>query len=53
MRTDVLERDLQLPDGWLAANCPTATLRLREGVSHFTIVEHAEPGLDRLAEVIR
>jgi pimeloyl-ACP methyl ester carboxylesterase len=38
--------------GWLAAHCPTATLGLREGATHFTIVEHAEPGLEWLAEVI-
>ncbi|TDW92307.1 alpha/beta fold hydrolase [Kribbella sp. VKM Ac-2566] len=37
---------------WLAAHCPTATLRVREGASHFTIVEHAEPGLDWLAEAV-
>jgi pimeloyl-ACP methyl ester carboxylesterase len=37
---------------WLAAHCPTATLRLCAGASHFTIVEHAEPGLEWLAEVI-
>jgi pimeloyl-ACP methyl ester carboxylesterase len=38
---------------WLAAHCPTATLRLCEGATHFTIVEHAEPGVEWLAEVIR
>ncbi len=34
---------------WLAAHCPTATLQLHEGASHFTIVEHAEEGLEWLA----
>ncbi|MFC0622861.1 alpha/beta fold hydrolase [Kribbella deserti] len=34
---------------WLAAHCPNATLRVCEGASHFTIVEHAESGLDWLA----
>ena len=38
---------------WLAAHCPTATLRVCEGASHFTIVEHAESGLDWLgAELV-
>ena len=35
---------------WLAAHCPTATLQLHEGASHFTIVEHAEEGLEWLAK---
>ncbi|MFK4083453.1 alpha/beta fold hydrolase [Kribbella sp. NPDC020789] len=35
---------------WFAANCPTATLQLHEGASHFTIVEHAEEGLTWLAK---
>jgi pimeloyl-ACP methyl ester carboxylesterase len=33
---------------WLATNCPTAELRLRKGESHFTIVTHAESGLEWL-----
>ncbi|SEH02191.1 Pimeloyl-ACP methyl ester carboxylesterase [Nonomuraea solani] len=33
---------------WLAAQCPNAELRLLEGDSHFTIVEHAESGLEWL-----
>jgi pimeloyl-ACP methyl ester carboxylesterase len=37
---------------WLAAHCPTAALQVCEGASHFTIVEHAEPGLEWLAEAI-
>ncbi len=35
---------------WLAARCPTAELRLAEGASHFTIVAHAESGLEWLRE---
>lgn len=35
---------------WLAAHCPTATLQIHEGASHFTIVEHAEEGLRWLAD---
>jgi pimeloyl-ACP methyl ester carboxylesterase len=33
---------------WLAAHCPTAELRLCPGDSHFTIVTHAESGLEWL-----
>jgi pimeloyl-ACP methyl ester carboxylesterase len=33
---------------WLAAHCPTAELRLCPGDSHFTIVTHAEAGLEWL-----
>ncbi|MFI6631067.1 alpha/beta fold hydrolase [Nonomuraea fuscirosea] len=33
---------------WLAAHCPSAELRLCAGDSHFTIVTHAESGLDWL-----
>jgi pimeloyl-ACP methyl ester carboxylesterase len=33
---------------WLAASCPTAELRLCRGESHFTIVTHAESGLEWL-----
>ncbi|MGI5247507.1 alpha/beta fold hydrolase [Dactylosporangium sp. CA-139066] len=35
---------------WLAANCPNAELRRCAGDSHFTIVTHAEPGLEWLRE---
>lgn len=35
---------------WLAARCPTAELRLTEGDSHFTIVAHAESGLEWLRQ---
>lgn len=34
---------------WLAANCPTAELRRGAGDSHFTVVAHAESGLEWLA----
>lgn len=37
---------------WLAANCPTAELRACTGASHFTIVTHAEPGLEWLRRQI-
>ncbi|MEV4574500.1 alpha/beta hydrolase [Nonomuraea jabiensis] len=37
---------------WLAAHCPTAELRLCEGDSHFTIVTHAERGLEWLRRQI-
>jgi pimeloyl-ACP methyl ester carboxylesterase len=37
---------------WLAANCPTAELRLCEGDSHFTIVNHAESGMQWLRRQI-
>jgi pimeloyl-ACP methyl ester carboxylesterase len=33
---------------WLAAHCPAAELRLCSGDSHFTIVTHAEAGLEWL-----
>lgn len=33
---------------WLAARCPFAELRLCEGDTHFTIVTHAESGLEWL-----
>ena len=33
---------------WLAAHCSTAELRLCQGDSHFTIVTHAESGLEWL-----
>ncbi|MFC4118241.1 alpha/beta fold hydrolase [Nonomuraea zeae] len=33
---------------WLAAHCPAAELRLCAGDSHFTIVTHAESGLEWL-----
>jgi pimeloyl-ACP methyl ester carboxylesterase len=33
---------------WLAAHCPSAELRLCAGDSHFTVVTHAESGLDWL-----
>lgn len=33
---------------WLAAHCPNAELRLCAGDSHFTIVRHAESGLEWL-----
>jgi pimeloyl-ACP methyl ester carboxylesterase len=33
---------------WLAVHCPTAELRLCPGDSHFTIVTHAESGLEWL-----
>jgi pimeloyl-ACP methyl ester carboxylesterase len=35
---------------WLAATCPTAELRLCDGDSHFTIVTHAESGLEWLRQ---
>jgi hypothetical protein len=35
----------------LAANCPTAELRLCTGDSHFTIVTHAESGLQWLRQI--
>jgi pimeloyl-ACP methyl ester carboxylesterase len=35
---------------WLAAHCPTAELRPCDGDSHFTIVKHAESGLEWLRE---
>ncbi|MEU4190913.1 alpha/beta hydrolase [Kribbella sp. NPDC026611] len=38
---------------WLATHCPTATVQLHEGATHFTIVEHAQPALAWLAEAIR
>jgi len=37
---------------WLAAYCPTAELGLCEGDSHFTIVAHAESGLEWLRRQI-
>ncbi|WP_431929454.1 alpha/beta fold hydrolase [Nonomuraea jabiensis] len=37
---------------WLAAHCPAAELRLCEGDSHFTIVTHAERGLEWLRRQI-
>jgi pimeloyl-ACP methyl ester carboxylesterase len=37
---------------WLAANCPTAELHLCKGDSHFTIVSHAESGLEWLRQQI-
>jgi pimeloyl-ACP methyl ester carboxylesterase len=37
---------------WLAAHCPTAELRLCAGDSHFTIVTHAESGLEWLRRQI-
>ncbi|MEV4359410.1 alpha/beta hydrolase [Nonomuraea sp. NPDC049625] len=37
---------------WLAAHCPTAELRLCAGDSHFTIVNHAEEGLEWLRRQI-
>jgi pimeloyl-ACP methyl ester carboxylesterase len=38
---------------WLAANCPTAVLRGFPTGSHFTIVTHAEAGLDWLSDRLR
>jgi pimeloyl-ACP methyl ester carboxylesterase len=37
---------------WLAARCPAAELRRHDGDSHFTIVTHAESGLEWLRERI-
>ncbi|NEA31575.1 alpha/beta hydrolase [Streptomyces sp. SID13031] len=45
------DRDGIIPSShgrWLAANCPTAELRSFPDDSHFTIVKHAEAGLDWL-----
>jgi pimeloyl-ACP methyl ester carboxylesterase len=38
---------------WLATQCPAARLRLCEGDSHFTVVTHAESGLEWLAQAAR
>lgn len=35
---------------WLAANCPTAELRVKDGESHISIITHAAEGLEWLAE---
>lgn len=37
---------------WLAAHTPTAELRLCEGASHFTVVTHAESGLEWLVQQV-
>jgi pimeloyl-ACP methyl ester carboxylesterase len=37
---------------WLASRCRSAVLRLCEGDSHFTIVSHAESGLEWLRQQI-
>ncbi|MET8862880.1 hypothetical protein ABZW11_07965 [Nonomuraea sp. NPDC004580] len=36
---------------WLAEHCPAADLRLLKGDSHFTVVTHAEAGLEWLCGV--
>lgn len=35
---------------WLAAHCPTAELRVKNGESHISIITHAAEGLEWLAE---
>ncbi|MBM7786185.1 alpha/beta fold hydrolase [Tenggerimyces flavus] len=38
---------------WLAAHCPTAELRVKDGESHISIITHAAEGLEWLAEQVR
>ena len=45
------DRDGIIPSShgrWLAANCPATELRSFPADSHFTVVKHAESGLDWL-----
>jgi pimeloyl-ACP methyl ester carboxylesterase len=37
---------------WLAAHCPTAELRVKEGESHLSIITHAAEGLEWLAHQV-
>ncbi|MDX6263486.1 MAG: hypothetical protein QOH84_5174 [Kribbellaceae bacterium] len=49
------EKDGIIPNShgrWLAAHCPTAELRSYPAASHFTVVEHAESGLEWLRDLL-
>jgi pimeloyl-ACP methyl ester carboxylesterase len=49
------EKDGIIPNShgrWLAAHCPAAELRSFPAASHFTVVEHAETGLEWLRDLL-